>query len=78
MTRIALFFFALIASVLLAFASPVPVVNGELVNIEKRQTRTGRVSFLVHLSQTMTDNYLRIVGHLVQSWLVLLYVAFQS
>jgi hypothetical protein len=46
MTRIALFFFALIASVLLALASPVPVVNGELVDIKKRQTRTGRVSFL--------------------------------
>jgi len=42
MTRIALFFFALIASVLLALASPVPVVNGELVDIKKRQTRTGR------------------------------------
>ena len=40
MTRIALFFFALFASVLLALASPVPVGNGELI------TRTGRVSFL--------------------------------
>jgi hypothetical protein len=46
MTRIALFFFALIASVLLAFASPVPVVNRELVDIEKRITHTGRVSYL--------------------------------
>ncbi|KIM35926.1 hypothetical protein M413DRAFT_325213 [Hebeloma cylindrosporum] len=41
-TRIALFFFALFASVLLALASPVPVVNGELVDIEKRLTRSGR------------------------------------
>jgi hypothetical protein len=46
MTRIALFFFALFASFLLALASPVPVVNGELVDIQKRLTRTGRVSFL--------------------------------
>ena len=46
MTRIALFFFALFASVLLALASPVPVVNRELVDLEKRITHTGRVSFL--------------------------------
>ena len=46
MTPIALFFFALIAPVLLAFASPVPVVNRELVDIEKRITHTGRVSLL--------------------------------
>ena len=47
MTRIALFFFALITSILLALGSPVPVANDELVDLEKRQgTRTGRVSCL--------------------------------
>jgi hypothetical protein len=42
MARVSLFLFALFASVLLALASPAPVVNGELVDIEKRLTRRGR------------------------------------
>jgi len=45
MARIALFLFALFASVLLALASPVPVANGGILDIERRVTRTGRVRF---------------------------------
>jgi hypothetical protein len=45
MARIALLLFALFASVLLALASPVPVADDEIVDIEKRLTHTGRVSF---------------------------------
>ena len=45
MTGLALFCLAcaLFASVSFTFASTVPVVNGELVNIEKRITHTGAV-----------------------------------
>jgi len=49
MARLAILFFALFASVLLALATPVPVADGELVTIEKRLTHTGRVSFLFFL-----------------------------
>ncbi|PPR05919.1 hypothetical protein CVT26_008813 [Gymnopilus dilepis] len=42
MSRLALFIYALFASVLLSLASPVPVMNGELVNLEARLTRVGR------------------------------------
>jgi hypothetical protein len=42
MARIALFLFALFAFALLALASPVPVANGEILDIEKRVTRRGR------------------------------------
>jgi hypothetical protein len=55
MARIALFLFALFASVLLALTSPIPVANGELVDIEKRLTHTGRVS-LLSLALIMQDH----------------------
>ncbi|KAF8817207.1 hypothetical protein BYT27DRAFT_7205070 [Phlegmacium glaucopus] len=42
MSRLALFILALLASVTLTFASPAPVINEELVEIEKRATRVGR------------------------------------
>ncbi|KAF8904119.1 RlpA-like double-psi beta-barrel-protein domain-containing protein-containing protein [Gymnopilus junonius] len=42
MSRLTLLAFAFFTSVLLALASPVPVVNRELVNIEARLTRVGR------------------------------------
>ncbi|KAJ3507043.1 hypothetical protein NLJ89_g6522 [Agrocybe chaxingu] len=42
MSRVAFFLFALFASVLLALAAPVPVQDGELVELEKRLTRVGR------------------------------------
>ncbi|KAF8158544.1 expansin family protein, partial [Crassisporium funariophilum] len=42
MSRLAFFVFALLASFFMTLASPVPVVNRELVDIEKRLTRVGR------------------------------------
>ncbi|KAF5315051.1 hypothetical protein D9619_007416 [Psilocybe cf. subviscida] len=42
MSRIALFILALFASIFLTLASPVPVQNRELVEVDKRLTRTGR------------------------------------
>ncbi|PPQ86326.1 hypothetical protein CVT25_005627 [Psilocybe cyanescens] len=42
MSRIALLFFALFASIMMTFAVPVPVANGELVNVERRITHVGR------------------------------------
>jgi len=42
MSRIALLLFTIFASVLLTLASPVPVVDGELIDVEKRVTHVGR------------------------------------
>ncbi|KAH9480184.1 hypothetical protein JR316_0006782 [Psilocybe cubensis] len=42
MSRIALVFFALFASIMMTIAVPVPVANGELVNVERRITHVGR------------------------------------
>lgn len=44
MSRLALYILALLVSVILTFASPVPVINGELVEMEKRVLHTGRVT----------------------------------
>ena len=62
MARIALFLFILFTFVLFALASPspVPVANGELVDIKKRTSAyTGRVSFffLWHLPSFITDDH---------------------
>ncbi|KAF8182612.1 expansin family protein [Pholiota molesta] len=42
MTRVALSIFAFFAYIALVFAAPVPVVDGELVQLERRITHTGR------------------------------------
>ncbi|KAF8968964.1 expansin family protein [Flammula alnicola] len=42
MARIALFVFALFASILLSIASPVPVIDAQLVDLERRITHVGR------------------------------------
>lgn len=43
MTRIALFIFAFFASIMVTLAAPIPVENGELVELDRRLTRQGRV-----------------------------------
>ena len=73
MARISLFLFALFASVLLALASPVPASNGEILDIQKRLTHTGRVSYffffkIYHASGLML--ILRTPGNLVPPWSV--------
>ncbi|TFK39040.1 expansin family protein [Crucibulum laeve] len=45
MYRTALFLFAFFASLLAVIASPVPVANGELIDVEKRLTRDGRATW---------------------------------
>ena len=57
MSRLALFVLAcaLFASITFTFASPVPVVNGELVTLEKRAT--GRVTFLSSLPSWHYPNH---------------------
>jgi len=42
MTRITVLIFAFFASIMLALAAPVPVENGELVELDRRLTRQGR------------------------------------
>ncbi|KDR82366.1 hypothetical protein GALMADRAFT_133997 [Galerina marginata CBS 339.88] len=42
MSRVALFLFAFFASVMMTFASPVPVMDGELVDVQRRVTHVGR------------------------------------
>jgi len=49
MSRVAFIFFSFFACFLLVLASPVPVQNGELVNIEKRTTHVGRVGWSYHI-----------------------------
>ena len=57
MSRLALLILALLASITLTFASPVPVVNGELVDMEKRTTRKGRVRSRLFLIIAYTNHY---------------------
>ncbi|KAF9005436.1 Non-catalytic module family EXPN protein, partial [Cyathus striatus] len=47
MYRFTLLIIALFASVLVSLASPVPVADGQLVDIEKRLTRTGRGTWFI-------------------------------
>ncbi|KJA24385.1 hypothetical protein HYPSUDRAFT_136350 [Hypholoma sublateritium FD-334 SS-4] len=42
MTRAAFFIFAFFASIIITLAAPVPVENGELVELDRRLTRQGR------------------------------------
>ena len=70
MSRLALFVLAcaLFASVTFTFASPVSVAS-ELVDIKKRDTRTGRVTYYLFSSNlTIPDNHTLQKGHLVLSW----------
>jgi hypothetical protein len=61
--------FALFASVTFTFASPVLDVNERHVDIEKRDTRTGRVTPYFFFSQSTYTNYRTLQqGHLVLSW----------
>lgn len=70
MSRIALFIFALFASIFLTLASPVPVQNRELVEVDKRLTRTGRVRYFFGRPSTFdeADNAFDPLGYLVPTW----------
>jgi hypothetical protein len=72
MTRVALSIFAFFAYIALVFAAPVPVVDGELVQLERRITHTGRVRALrvaVFLKPRLTfANYInRVLGSILVS-----------
>lgn len=52
MSRIALFIFAFFASIMTILAAPVPVADGQLVELDRRITHQGRVRSRMTLEYT--------------------------